>query len=62
MAFLVNGFSFWTNLWLSGCVLQVWLYDWWLAKVEGDGLAVSGFTFRDKQGINAVFVWFLHWI
>jgi hypothetical protein len=25
----------------------VWLYDWWLAKAEGDGLAVSGFTFRE---------------
>ncbi|KAJ6917378.1 hypothetical protein NC652_019673 [Populus alba x Populus x berolinensis] len=29
---------------------EVWLYDWWLAKVEGDGLAVSGFTFREGVG------------
>nr|TKR98742.1 uncharacterized protein D5086_0000200590 [Populus alba] len=29
---------------------EVWLYDWWLAKAEGDGLAVSGFTFREGVG------------
>jgi len=29
------------------CVLQVWLHDWWLVKVEGNGLAVSGFTSRE---------------
>ncbi|KAJ6366471.1 hypothetical protein OIU77_002956 [Salix suchowensis] len=31
-------------------VKSVWLYDWWLAKAEGDGLAVSGFTFREGLG------------
>ncbi|KAF9679118.1 hypothetical protein SADUNF_Sadunf07G0106800 [Salix dunnii] len=29
---------------------EVWLYDWWLAKAEGDDLAVSGFTFREGLG------------
>ncbi|KAJ6289379.1 hypothetical protein OIU76_025238 [Salix suchowensis] len=31
-------------------VKSVWLYDWWLAKAEGDELAVSGFTFREGLG------------
>ncbi|KAL9343091.1 hypothetical protein Peur_063522 [Populus x canadensis] len=29
---------------------SVWLHDWWLVKVEGNGLAVSGFTSREGVG------------
>ncbi|KAG6741394.1 hypothetical protein POTOM_054628 [Populus tomentosa] len=31
-------------------VRTVWLHDWWLVKVEGNGLAVSGFTSREGVG------------